>query len=402
MSSNEPRRSRLATALLALSATAAMTAALAAPASAASAQGEAAIVAANHSKGRSLSGQGVKLLAGAGAGSQGGKLTLPIGELNPGPSATTGASLNFKRGKRSIGLIGIRFDLGAGSLVGSFGGGEIAVFRLGATANVGDGGKAASLSDGKLQLTAEAAALLKQKLGLEHPLVKKGVGMIWLEARTSPDPAKVEPPARETEKQEPKRPYADPLALLGGSADWGVLASWRSYIYANMGPGSVGSITLSDGAIQSGDLKEPTSFIGFSGTSGVYEKGLEGNADRLSLHTAGTVKFAKPGHCIVEVRFSDLELTIDGTDSGIRLDSVYDIDTPAGMSCTDVPSVPTADVDFATLDVSGVTPNYAGGGKVITWANVPATLTAAGSAAWGSTYPAGKALDPVTISVETE
>jgi hypothetical protein len=402
MSSNQTRRG-LTASLLALSAAAAMTAALAAPAGAASGQGEATIVAAKNGKGRTLSGQGVKLIAGAGAGSQDGKLTLPITEASVAtpPSAASTAALGFKRGRKTVALTAIHFDLQTGSLLGKLGGGnDLPVFKLGGTPSVSNGGIA--LSNGKLQLTAEAATALKQKLGLGRNLLRKGVGTVWLDARVAqaaavtPAPKSEGPPA----KEEPKKPYGDPLALLGGSTDWGVLASWRSYIYAELGPGSVGSITLSDGAIQSGDLKEASSFIGFSGVDGSYEKGLEGNADRLTLHTTGTVKFAKPGHCIIEVKFSDLELTIDGANSGIELDSVYDVDTPAGMSCTDVPAVPSTDVDFADLDVSGITPNYAG--KVITWASVPATLTAAGSAAWGSTYPAGKALDPVTISVETE
>jgi hypothetical protein len=404
MSSNESRRSRLTASLLAVSAATAMTAVFAVPAGATSGQGEATIVAAKNGKGRTLSGQGVKLIAGPGAASQNAKLILPITEVSVGtpPTAAGPAALGFKRGKKTVTLTAIRFDLQTSSLLGKLGGGdELSVFKLGGSANVSS--TAIALSDGKLQLTAEGASALKQKLGLERNLLRKGVGTVWLDARLSPA-ATVATPAPKSEdppaKDEPKRPYADPLALLGGSADWGVLASWRSYIYANMGPGSVGSITLSDGATQSGDLSEPSSFIGFSGTSGAYEKGLEGNADRLTMHTAGTVKFAKPGHCIIEVKLSDLELTIDGANSGIELDSVYDIDTPAGMACTDVPAVPTTDVDFASLDVSGVTPSHAG--KAITWANVPATLTAAGSAAWGSTYPAGKELDPVTISVETE
>ena len=121
--------------LLALSATAAMTAALTGPASAASGQGEATIVAANHSKGRTLSGQGVKLAAGPGASGQGGRLSLPIAELTTGaqPAATSAGSLSFKRGKRSLALTAIRFDLGAGTLVGKLGDAEIPVFKLGAT-----------------------------------------------------------------------------------------------------------------------------------------------------------------------------------------------------------------------------------------------------------------------------
>ena len=34
--------------------------------------------------------------------------------------------------------------------------------------------------DGKLRLTADAASVLKQKLGLERALRHDGVGMVWL------------------------------------------------------------------------------------------------------------------------------------------------------------------------------------------------------------------------------
>ncbi len=396
MSSNEPRRSRLVASLLALAATAAMATALAAPAAAASGQGEAVIVVAKHSKGRTLSGQGVKLLPGTGATGQADRLTLPIAALDPGaqPSATSSAGLNFKRGKKTMALSGIRFDLAAGTLVGKLGESEIPVFKLGAAPIVS--ADSVGLEEGKLQLTSEAASALERKLGLERNLTKRGVGMVWLAARTGA----TAPAAPAPEPLKP--PYAAAKAIVSGGADWGVLASWRSYVLGNFGPGSVGTITTAEGATSTGTLSESSAFFSFPAASGSYEKGLGGNADRLTLHTAGSVKFAKPGHCIVEVKLSDLELTIDGANSGIDLDSIYDIDTPAGMSCTDVPAVPTAGVDFATLDVSAVSPTYSAGDKTITWSAIPAKLTAAGAAAFGAGYPDGQQLDPVTISVDTE
>jgi len=407
MSSTDARRSRLVSALLTLSAAAALGAALAAPAGAAEGQGTATIATASHKKGRSLSAQGVKLLAGPGTAGQGNKLTLPIAELSPGarPAAASGAGLNFKRGKRSVALDRIRFDLGAGTLTGSLGGEEIAVFRLGGTPTAADGGNAVSLQAGKLELTGAAASALKQKLGLQQAPARSGVGMIWLDAHTVPAAGASTPPPAASEpaaKEDSKPPYAAPLALTGGGFDWGVLASWRSYILGNFGPGSVGGIATADGATATGTLSEASSFFSFPGADGSYRKGLNGNADKLTLQTEGSVKFAKPGHCIVEVKLSDLELTIDGADSGIELDSIYDIDTPAGMSCTDQPAVPTADVDFATLDVSAVTPTYSDGGRTITWSAIPARLTAAGAAAFGAGYPADQELDPVTVSVEAE
>ncbi len=227
--------------------------------------------------------------------------------------------------------------------------------------------------------------------------------MVWLQARTTTSipAAPITPGPKDPEA--PKPSHAAAKAIVGGDADWGVLASWRAYVLGQQGPpSSIGTISTGEGATSTGTLTEAGSFFSFPNAGGSYEKGLGGATDRMTVQTQGNVVFAKPGHCIIEVKLSNLELTIDGADSSIALDSVYDIDTPAGMSCTDQPAVPTADVEFATLDASAVTPTYSAGGKTITWSAVPAKLTAAGAAAFGSTYPAGQELDPVTISVETE
>lgn len=381
MSSNEMRRSRLAAKLLALGAAATMTAALAAPASAASGHGEAAIVVASHSKGRTLSGQGVKLLAGAGASGQGNKLTLPIGELNPGaqPSASSAAGLSFKRGKKTVALSGIHFDLGAGTLVGKLGDSEIPVFWLGAAPAVNSGGGSISLSEGKLRLTAEAATALKKKLGLERALVRKSVGSIWLAAQASPT-------------------HAAAQAVVSGATQWGFLTSWREYIYKELGPGSIGSITTEGGATTTGNPAKAGSFFSFPAAGGSFEKGLYGASDRLALKGQGSVKFAKPGHCIVEIKFSNLVVTL-GPSSSIVADLNYEIDKFNGMGCDFVPPVSAPGTTIATLDAGSVTSSYSADGKTVTWAAIPATLTAAAATPFAPQYKAGQVLDPVTVSV---
>jgi Htaa len=381
MSPHESRRGRLAASLLALSAGVAMTAAVAAPAGAATGHGEVAIVTANHSKGRTLSGQGVKLLAGTGASGQGNKLSLPIGELNPGaqPSATSSASLSFKRGKKAVTLSGIHFDLGAGTLTGKLGDSEIPVFWLGAVPTVNGSGGSISLSEGKLRLTAEAATALKKKLGLERALVRKGVGSIWLAAQASPT-------------------HAAAQAVVSGATQWGFLTSWREYVYKELGPGSIGSITTEGGATTTGDPAKAGSFFSFPAAGGSFEKGLYGASDRLTLKGQGSVKFAKPGHCIVEIRFSNLVVTL-GASSSIVADLDYEIDKFNGMGCDAVPPVSAPGTTIATLDAGSVTPTYSADGKTVTWTAAPATLTAAAATPFAPQYKAGQVLDPVTVSV---
>lgn len=374
--------SRAATALTALAAVAMLAALFAVPAGAASGSGGAVIAAADHSKGRTLSGQGVKLLAGNGASAADGKLTLPIGELDPGSQASAKSSgeLRFKKGKKSVSLTGVHFNVSAGSLDGSLGGTEMAVFKYGATATVNNVAGSIALSEGSLRLTGDAAKALKQKLGLAKTLKSNGVGMLWIAAQAFPTHAAAQP-------------------VVSGSANWGVLASWRKYVLGNFGPGSVGTITTGGGATANGTLTEDSAYFSFPATGGSYQKGLFGAADKLTLNTAGSVTFAKPGHCIVKVEFSGVEVKIDGADSSISLDSEYDIDSPP--TCTNNPAVASTDVLFAKLDLSGVVPSNSPDGKTVTWSTIPATLTAAGGTAWGAgpPYVAGKVLDPLSISV---
>ncbi len=376
--------SRAATALTALAAVAMFAALLAAPAGAVSGSGNAVIIAADHSKGRTLSGQGVKLLAGNGASSADGKLTLPIGELDPGSqaSAKSNGELRFKKGKRSVALTGIHFNVSAGTLDGSLAGTETAVFNYGTTATVNGVAGSILLSEGSLRLTPEAAKTLKQKLGLAKALKHNGIGMLWIGAQAFPT-------------------HAAPRPVASGSLKWGVLASWRSYVLKDSpAPGpDAGSITLGGGATATGDLLEANSQIVFPAIGGSYERGLYGAADKLTLSTGGSVNFAKPAHCIVKVEFSGIDLKLDGSGSSLSLDSAYDIDSPP--TCTDNPAGGNTDALFANLGPAGANGTLSANGNTVTWSAIPAVLTPAGAAAWGvgPPYVAGKALDALTITV---
>jgi hypothetical protein len=369
---------------------------LAASARAAAGQGTADVRLAQHGKGRTLSGQGVKVVAGAPALKNGNVLSLPISSVETGSPAAAGSDgwLRFKRGKRGVVLSSLRFDLSAGTLNGNLGGEAISVFRLGAPAQIDPATGKVALSGGNLRLTAEAARALKQQLGLERALVRKGVGVLWLSAQANlaPKPQPVNPPA----------PTRVAVPVESGEIGWGVLASWRNYVL-NVPP--AGTITTADGATANGSLSAPSGYFGFpmaSGGTASFERGLHGATDRVVLQTEGSVKFAKPAHCIIEVKLADLLVTLDGPDSSIVLDSVYDIDTPP--ACTDQPAVPTDDVEFASLDPSGIDPVYSDDGKTVTWTGIPATLTAEGSTAFGLSgqYKPGQALDPVTVTVGLE
>jgi len=383
MSSNQSSNGRAGRALIALVALAAAAGVMAVPASAATGQGTAAFILAQHDKGRTLSGQGVKVLPGLPASQDGRTLTVPIAAVDPGANASASGegSLDFKRGKRSITLSGIRFNLAADTLSGKLGSEEIDVFKLGAKASASASSGNVALGGGKLRLTADAASVLKQKLGLARVLRRDGVGMAWLAAKANP--------THEAAK-----------AVASGSANWGFLTSWRTYILGQQGPPmSIGSITVEGGATANGPLPDAGAFFGFPATGGSYEKGLYGAADELVLKTQGSVKFAKPFHCIIEIKLADLEVTIDGASSSIVVgDYSYDIDKFNGMGCDDQPAVLAPGTKLATLDVSGISPTYSADGKTVTWTAIPATLTAAGSVPFSPTYKEGQPLDPITIT----
>lgn len=383
MSSNVSRRSRLGAGLVALSAAAALSVGLAAPATALVATGEAVIAPAAHKKGRTLSGQGVKLAVGGTGSSATGKLNLPVGNLEFGtkPSASTGASLTFSKGKKSMIFTDVRFDLAAGTVAGKFNGGEVPIFWLGAAPKANDAAGSIALSEGKLRLNADTAKALKGELGLKRALINKNVGVIWLAAQASPTLGPAKP-------------------VTSGTETWGFLASWRGYVlFAD--PPNFGSITLSEGATPNGSLMSPATTWNFPIGSGSFQTGLYGATDRFVLQGSGAVKFAKPGHCIMEIKLANPRVTFDGANSNLVVDLTYDIDKPLGPpgSCEDLgPAVSVPGTTFATLDPGAVTPSWSGDGKTVTWTGVPAALTTAGAVPFGSFYKAGQALEPITVT----
>ena len=355
MSSHASRRSRLSTGLLAVAATLALTAGLAAPAGAVSGQGNAVIVAAQHEKGRTLSGQGVKLIVGAPGSAEGNKLTLPIAEVSPAgaqPSATGPAALKFD-------------------------GGQMPIFRVEGAPQVNSTTGSVALSGAKLRLISDTATAIQKELELGRGLLRTGVGMVWLSAKANP--------------------LHVTKAITSGALEWGFLTSWREYIYKELGPKSVGTITTEGGATITGEVAKPGAFFTFPSAGGSFREGLYGASTTVALNTQGSVKFAKPGHCIIEIQFSNLQANINGANSSIVGNLTYDIDKFTGKSCEDQPPVSAPGTTIATLDASGVVPSYSG--NTTTWAGIPATLTAAAATPFAPTYKAGQALDPVTIAV---
>lgn len=370
MRSNRTAASRKVALAGALALVAICSAAFAAPARAATGSGHAVILTAEHDRGRSLSAQGGKLIAGKGTSLEDGKLTLPLPEVDPGEaSAGQAGNLAFRKGKRGVALAGIHFDFAADTLNGLLGGQEMAVFTLGAAPVVDPVSGAVSLSEGELRLTADAAKIVRKKLGLKRALRHNGIGMIWIAAQADPT-------------------HSAARAVTSGEIDWGFKESWRSYVLAEYSPGSAGTITVEEGATATGPLSDPASTYVFPAAGGSFVAGLYGAGDTLTVATAGAVKWAKPAHGINEVRFSDLEVELSGGESWLVGDVRAEIGPPAEMQ----------DVRIAELDTAAVNPAWSADGNTVTWSEVPATLTAEGAASFSGFYEPGTELDPVTIT----
>lgn len=169
------------------------------------------------------------------------------------------------------------------------------------------------------------------------------------------------------------------IPIKGGEVDWGIKASFRSYIKS---PIAAGQIQLSNGAVEAAD--------------GTYKFPVESGTYDLTTHstevrTKGTVHFT--GHYSGEVPALDMTVA----DPRVLLEgetgTVFADVTSKSLETGEVVDYPG--VEFAALDTSEVAPSFEG--EAVSLAGIPAELTAAGAEAFAGFYTAGTALDPVGV-----
>lgn len=171
---------------------------------------------------------------------------------------------------------------------------------------------------------------------------------------------------------------AGAATVTGGDMDWGVKTSFRSYIN---GP-AMGRITPSHGV-----KVNPDGSFNFPRGSGSYSPG---NNPAVDVDFDGEVFFT--GHeGVLKFTLTDPRISYSG-DAGVLYADVVS-STPFGPDAGKETSYP--DVDFATLDLSGVSAHD--NGSKLTVKEIPATLTENGSTAFAGFYPAGTALDPISF-----
>ncbi|MCD9142004.1 HtaA domain-containing protein [Streptomyces albireticuli] len=178
-------------------------------------------------------------------------------------------------------------------------------------------------------------------------------------------------------------PKAAPkFEITDGTLDWGVKDRFRKYL---TGPIARGKIEVADGAKQAPKNGPFT----FTGAKGSYDSATHAVATTFK----GSVRFLghqKPDKSWeLDIRLADLKVTTDAKSGGEKGGITADV-TTGGKTQDDVP--------LAALDLSAVKPGGGAGGAV-TYAKIPAKLTAAGAKVFQN-YEEGEALDSATLSVK--
>jgi hypothetical protein len=171
-----------------------------------------------------------------------------------------------------------------------------------------------------------------------------------------------------------------PLSVVGGGLDWGVKASFRTYIRGSI---ASGDYTTAGGASENSD-----GTIHFPVAGGSYDAASGATTARLG----GSVHFT--GHAgALDMTIANARVVLDGQGAGtLYADVVSKSLDGAGL-------VAYPGVAFATLDPSAVT--AVPGADTMAWTGIPAALTEAGAPAFASFYPAGQVLDPLTLAITT-
>ncbi|MFD5319732.1 HtaA domain-containing protein [Streptomyces sp. NPDC127098] len=178
--------------------------------------------------------------------------------------------------------------------------------------------------------------------------------------------------------------HAAERAVAGGRLDWGIRSSFQSYV---TGPIAGGSWTLSGGAATVGQSQ-----FRFHSASGDYDP----ETGALTAGYSGGVRFV--GHQQDDGSY-ELDLTISNPTVSVAGSSGTLYADMRGKARGSGEITESTQVPLAALDLTGV--DLRGGTRIAVSA-IPATLTAEGATAFAGYYQAGEALDPVTLTADTE
>ncbi|MYT70783.1 MULTISPECIES: HtaA domain-containing protein [unclassified Streptomyces] len=177
--------------------------------------------------------------------------------------------------------------------------------------------------------------------------------------------------------------HAAARTVQGGRLDWGVKASFQSYI---TGPIAQGSYSLTGGAATVGasQFRFHSARGSYDGSSGAFSSSFSGG-----VHFVGHKK--SNGTYELDMTISNPTVRIAGGSGTLYVDVVSKAKgTGAVTSSRQVP--------FASLSLGGI--NMKGDGNAVALNNLPATLTSQGAQSFAGYYTAGTALDPVSLSAD--
>ncbi|MFF1510749.1 HtaA domain-containing protein [Streptomyces sp. NPDC058326] len=177
--------------------------------------------------------------------------------------------------------------------------------------------------------------------------------------------------------------HAETRTVQGGRLDWGIKSSFQSYVTGPIAQGSYG-LTRGAATVGGSQFRFHSAQGSYDPASGTFEAAFSGGVHFTGHRTAdGTYE--------LDLTISRPRVLVQGGDGTLYADMAS---KARGSGRTTV----TARVPLATLDLRGV--DMRGGGSPVSLSGVPATLTAQGATAFAGYYPAGTALDPVSLTVD--
>ncbi|MBP2581724.1 hypothetical protein J3A78_002202 [Streptomyces sp. PvR006] len=179
--------------------------------------------------------------------------------------------------------------------------------------------------------------------------------------------------------------HAESRTVQGGRLDWGIKSSFQSYV---TGPIAQGSWGLTGGAATIGGSQ-----FRFHSAQGAYDPAT----GAFEAAFSGGVRFT--GHRTADGA-NELDLTISRPRIRIQGGSGTLYADMASKAKGSGRVTTSSQVPLATLGLGGV--DMRGGGSPVSLAGVPATLTPQGASAFAGYYPAGTALDPVSLTVDVK
>ncbi|GAA3881338.1 HtaA domain-containing protein [Streptomyces sedi] len=183
---------------------------------------------------------------------------------------------------------------------------------------------------------------------------------------------------------QPERLPAAERQVAGGRLDWGVKASFQTYV---TGPIAEGSWSLSGGASTVGEnqFRFHSATGGYDPETGALHAGYSGG-----VHFVGHRK--DDGSHELDLLISNPSLSVSGRTGTLHAD-MRSTERGTGQ-VTEGSQVPLATVDLSGVDLRG--------GTQIAVTGAPTTLTERGATAFAGYYQAGDPLDPLSFTADSQ